>query len=133
MRLSRTKLAAVVNQLLIATKNDKNVPAEIAAYLLTSNRVRELDSLLRDIRQIRADNGSVEVDVVTAKPLTTISRASIVQTVTATFPATTKVSLNERIDPSVVAGVRLELANVLFDATAKAKLNRFHQTIRSSN
>jgi F0F1-type ATP synthase delta subunit len=126
-KISRLKIAAAVADKLDLTKNEKQLSREIAAYLLSVRRTGELDSLLRDVMQIRADRGVVEVTAVTAFPLTTAVRADIEKNIRTHFPSAKTIIVSETHDDTVVGGVRLELANQQLDLSVRAKLNRFKQ------
>ncbi len=100
---------------------------EIAAYLLAERRTGELDSMMRDIMQYRADHGLVEVVAVTAHPINATVRADIEKRMKHLYPAATHIIVTERHDASVVGGVRLELANQQLDLTVRNKLNHLKQ------
>ena len=74
-RASRSQLARVLADRFATAKDVPALEHAIAEYLLREKRVGELDSLLRDIAQIRADEGYVEADVVSAFPLTDAAEA----------------------------------------------------------
>lgn len=100
---------------------------EIAAYLLETGRTGELESLLRDIIQVRAEHGIVEVVAVSAHSLTAKLQADIKHEVRKQYPHAKQVVIAEQLDPSVVAGVRLELPSEQLDLSVRNKLNRFKQ------
>ena len=117
---------------LLAQKSLQNVPAkklakEIASYLLSERRTAEIESIVRDIMQYRADQGIVEVHAVYAHPLTDAIRKSIKADVREIYPQAKQIIINEEQDESVVAGIKLELANQQLDASVRSKLNRFKQ------
>lgn len=126
-KISRLKIAAAMADKLDLAKNEKQLSREIAAYLLSLRRTSELDSLLRDIMQIRADRGIVEVTAVTAHPLTAAVSKDIEKNIRTHFPAAKTIIVSEIHDDQVVGGVRLELANQQLDLSVRAKLNRFKQ------
>lgn len=124
MKVSRKVLART----LAGKLNDPKLAQETAAYLITERRTHELDSLLRDIEQYQADNkGVVEVDAVSAHPLSTDVQTDIKAAIKAVYPASKQIIINERHDPSVMGGIRLELANQQLDLTVRSKLNQFKQ------
>ena len=130
MRQLRSQVAQVVTAAIDGSKasSDPSVLAkEIAAYLLDTGQTGQLDSLVRDIMQVRADNGIVEVVVRSATPLTAQVKTDITEAVRRLFPAADKIIISPVVDPSVVAGVKLELANQQLDLSVRAKLNRFKQ------
>lgn len=127
-KLQRSRLAVLLADKLEAIDVDLQAfSQEVAAYLLTQGRSGELDSLMRDIMQVRADRGTVEVIAHTAYPLSDNVRADIQSQIKGMVPSAQTVVISEVHDPSVVAGVRLELANQQLDLSVRAKLNRFKQ------
>lgn len=126
MKTPRTTIASVVTDKLGSTPTSE-LGREVAAYLLSENRAHELDSLLRDISAQRADKGVVEVTAVSARPLDDAVRREIEARIRELYPAATEIIIDEQLDPGVVGGVRLELANQQLDLSVRAKLNRFKQ------
>lgn len=116
----------------IASRSLENVSAqvlakEIAAYLISQHRTAELDSLVRDILQYRADHGIVEVTAVSSHPLNDTIRKSIKADMQELYPATKQIIINEELDENVMGGIRLSLANQQFDASIRSKLDHFKQ------
>jgi len=126
MKTSRHILADILGSRLTAA-SEKKLARETAAYLIAERRTGELDSLLRDIEQYRADHGTVEVVAVSAFSLDAKVRKDIETEIRRAYPAAKHVMITERRDENQVAGVRLELANQQLDLTVRAKLNRFKQ------
>lgn len=127
MKVSRLKLAAVLAQQSLGRVDEGRFSEEIAAYLLSERRVGELDSLLRDIQQYRADHGIVEVIAASAHPLDDATRREIERVVRRQYPDAKQIIISPEIEPDVIGGVRLELANSQLDLSVRAKLNRFKQ------
>jgi F0F1-type ATP synthase delta subunit len=118
----------VLTKTLAAQLSEPNIAEEIAAYLIVEKRTAELDSLVRDLAQYRADNeGIVEVEAVSAHPIDTVAKAQIKAKITDIYPTAKKIIITERHDTEVLGGIRLELANQQLDMSARAKLNRFKQ------
>jgi F0F1-type ATP synthase delta subunit len=127
-KVPRHQLAAIIaDKLGDSAVSAEQLSREVAAYLLETGRSGELDSLLRDIMQLRADKGMVEVLAHSAFPLSESVRKDIEAEVRAIFPDATAIIVSEVPDRSVVAGVKLELANQQLDLSVRAKLNRFKQ------
>ena len=126
-RASRSQLARVLADRFATAKDVPALEHAIAEYLLREKRVGELDSLLRDIAQIRADEGYVEADVVSAFPLTDAAEADAKDLLKSAYPDAKSIVLNERINSDVIGGMRLELANQQLDLSIRAKLNQFKQ------
>lgn len=125
-KVPRHTLASVIGSKLTAS-NEKRLARETAAYLLNEKRSGELDSLLRDIEQYRADNGIVEVVAVSAFPLDAKARKEVEAKIRTAYPKAKRILITERIDANQLAGVRLELANQQLDLTIRTKLNQFKQ------
>lgn len=126
-KASRSRLAMIIAERCNLSANAKVLSQEIAAYLLTEGRTGELDSILRDVMQYRADNGIVEVVAVDARPLSEAVRLEITSVVRGFYPAAKQIIISEELDASVIGGVRLELANQQLDLSIRSKLNRFKQ------
>lgn len=128
MKVSRLRLASVIADRLAANPaKEQQLSQEIAAFLLAEGRVDELDSLIRDIMQYRADRGTVEVVTTNAHPLTDKVKTDIKSVISQLFPATKQIIISEVIDQNIIGGVRLELANSQLDLSVRSKLNRFKQ------
>jgi F0F1-type ATP synthase delta subunit len=124
MKTSRT----VVARTLAGRLSDPKLARETAAYLITERRVSELDSLIRDIEQYRADhNGVVELTAVSAHELDAKVISDIETRLKQAYPEAKDFIINQQLDASVVGGVRLELANQQLDLSVRNKLNTFKQ------
>ena len=127
MKLPRRLVAVAIAQRTLANTDLKQLGDEVAAYLLSERRTGELDSLMRDIMQYRADHGAVEVVAVTAHPLTSAVRADIHKEIQRLYPAAHQIVITERHDVTDIGGFRLELANQQLDLSVRNKLNRLKQ------
>lgn len=127
MKLSRSKLASVLSDQLPKSSDSKQFASEIAAYLLAEGRTRELDSLLRDMQQHLADTGRLEVTAVSAFPMSAKNIADATSHLKDVFPSAKQVIVSQRIDPDVIGGMRLELANQQLDVSVRSRLNKFIQ------
>jgi F0F1-type ATP synthase delta subunit len=132
MKLSRVKLAEVLTGRL-GGSGSKRLPDEIAAYLLAEGRTRELDSLLRDMQQIETERGRVEAVAVSAYPLSDKSLGEAKATLKKAFPSANQIVVSQRIDPDIIGGVRLELANQQLDVSVRSRLNKFIQLTTAEN
>lgn len=126
MKTPRATIARIVTNKLGRVPT-ADLGREVAAYLFSENRIGELESLLRDIIEQRAAEGVVEVTAVSARPLNDAVRSQIESQIRHLYPAAKDIIINEQIDPEVVGGVRLELANQQLDVSIRAKLNMFKQ------
>jgi F0F1-type ATP synthase delta subunit len=123
----RSKISNYIAETSLKDGVSKKLGKEIAAYLLYENRTSDLDSILRDVRQNWADNGQVEVIAVSAFKLSDKVIIDIKKQISKLYPNAKKIIVTEQHDPSVIAGVRLELANQQLDLTVLSKLNKFKQ------
>lgn len=106
-------------------KSPKKTAKEVAAYLVSAGKTGDLNSIIRDILTIRADEkGVLELTAVTAHPLGASERADIKRTVQKTHKSAKKIIINEQIDPSAIAGVRLEFPHESLDLTVEGQLHR---------
>lgn len=118
----------ILTKTLASRLDEPKIATEIAAYLIAERRTAELDSLVRDLAQYRADvDGIVEVEAVSAHPLDASAKADIKAKLKSVYPAAKQIIITEQHDATVLGGVRLELANQQLDVSARAKLNRFKQ------
>jgi len=127
MKQPRHKISSFIASDSLKNGVSKHLGKEIAAYLLSENRTSELDSILRDVQQDWANAGIVEVIAVSAFDISTKVRSDIVAEIKKLYPDAKKIIVTEQYDPSVIAGVRLELANQQLDLTVQNKLNKFKQ------
>jgi F0F1-type ATP synthase delta subunit len=105
----------------------QSLAVETAAYLIDAHRTSELESLLRDVMQYRADHGIVEVIAVSAFPLNEKVHDDISAEVRKLYPGSKEIIVSHRLDSTVVSGVRLEFANQLLDLSVRNKLNKLKQ------
>jgi F0F1-type ATP synthase delta subunit len=126
-KVPRHHIAEVLAKRSLGRVSEKTLSQHIAAYLVTEGRTNDLEPLLRDIMQYRAEHGIVEVMAVSAYPLSDAVRTDIERQVKRVFPDATEIIISEEIRPDMVGGVRLELPNQQFDLSVRAQLNRFKQ------
>jgi F0F1-type ATP synthase delta subunit len=126
-KLPRHQLAAILAEKSLSGMSARQLGEETAAYLLAEGRTGELDSLLRDVMQYRADNGIVEVVAVSARQLNDKARRNVEAQVRELYPGAKQITISEQLDQSVIGGVRLELANQQLDLSIRSKLNKFKQ------
>ena len=127
MKAPRTDIASTIAAHTYHHGVSKDYVQQIAAMLLYEGRVSELDSLLRDIQADWALHGYVEVLARSAYPLTDTIRQDIEQRIRPLFPDAEKIVVTEVIDPSVIGGVQIHLADRQLDLSVEAKLNTFKQ------
>lgn len=127
MKTPRTRISSTIADRTLKSGSSAKLAKEVAAYLLAENRVGELDSILRDVQADWAKTGYVEVLASSAFPLSADVRANITKQVKSLYPDAKQVIVTEVLDPTVIGGVRLSLANQQLDLSVEAKLNKFKQ------
>lgn len=130
---SRLDLAEVIAERTMHLHDLTKLKRAVAAYLLEENDVEELDSLMRDVLAYRANHGHVEATVVSAYPLSATVKADIMRALKAEYPKARSFILNQKVDTSVVGGLRIELANEELDLTVQSKLNTFKRLTAARN
>jgi F0F1-type ATP synthase delta subunit len=127
MRTPRTSISNIVAERSLRRGISKKLSREVAAYLLSERRTSELASILRDIQFDWAESGFVEVLAASAYPLSARVKLDIKKQIKQLYPRAKQIIVTEIHDPSVIGGVRLNLANQQLDLSVKAKLNKFKQ------
>jgi F0F1-type ATP synthase delta subunit len=127
MRTPRARIAGVVASQTLSQGISNDYAREVAAYLLNTGRVGELESLLRDIQADWAQSGYIEVIARSAHPITDTIRNDIADQVRPLFPGAEIVHVTDVIDSSIVGGVQIQLADRQLDLSVEAKLNTFKQ------
>lgn len=125
MKQSRHHLAEVIAEKTLHVTDAKLLAKEIAAYLLDNKQVGDLQSLMRDIIQYRANNGIVEAIAASASELPQDVLDDIKKMLEANYPAAKRIIVRQKRDDSVVGGLRIDMANEQLDMSVKAKLNTF--------
>ena len=125
MHESRTHLAEVIGERTLHVTDPKLLAKEVAAYLLTEYRTADLDSLIRDIMQYRAEHGHVEAEVITAHELPAEITRELKQLLKDEYPKAKDLKLRETIDSSIIGGLRLRLPNEQLDLSVQAQLAKF--------
>lgn len=128
MKLGRSKLARIItDRSLDSSVSSKQLSQEIAAYLLTEGCIGELDSLMRDVMDQRAQAGIVEVEARSSHELSPAERKSIEDIVHTQYPEAKTIQVVQTLDPHVLGGLTLSFAHEQLDMSVRAKINRFKQ------
>jgi len=127
MKTPRTRIAQVIADRTLQSGADEALAREVAAYVLAERRVGELNSLMRDVQEDWARAGQVEVLAASAHPLNNEVRQDIETQIKTIYPNAKRIIVTEVLDPEVIGGVRLSLANQQLDLSVEAKLNKFKQ------
>ncbi|MGM1015940.1 MAG: F0F1 ATP synthase subunit delta [Actinomycetota bacterium] len=100
----------------------------IVASMVSNTRERRVRQLLsRATRIIAAQRGQMLATVHTATPLTDDQRARLVDSLSRRYDG--KVSLNVVLDPTVVGGLRVQIADDVIDGSISARLADLRQKL----
>lgn len=124
---SRKELAKTIARL-INEGDTKGLAKDIAGYLITERRVRELDSLMRDVAVIRQERyGITEATATSALPLAAEVKRDI-----KTYLKAPKLILNQEQNPRLVGGLRLETADMQLDVSVHSRLSKLKQLVNGA-
>lgn len=107
----------------------KKLAKSVAAYLLEEHRISELDSLLRDIQKSWAAVGYVDVLARVARPLPADVYQNLSRSFYTSYPEARSVNVTPVVDPSVIGGASLELAEQRLDISIAHRLGQFKKAI----
>lgn len=122
---SRSVIArAIVDDIAAGKKPDAQA---IASYLLQTGGTAGLQPLMRDVMQLRMQQGIVEVVAVTAHALTDANKHDIETQVRALHPNAKQIIIAEQIDASMIGGIRLDFPDAQLDSTVHHSLRTLKQ------
>lgn len=127
MKVPRLKLAQLIRDRATSPEMFADLSREIAAYLLQEGRTGELNSLMRDVIELRAEQGNIEAIATSAFPLSIESRAEIEAVVQELYPSAKSIIVSETHDDHVIGGTKLIIANRQLDVSIRTKLNHLKQ------
>ena len=124
--LPRKELAATLLAIIEKQPNKELAAQQIAAYLLQTGRVKELDLLVRDMeKQQSHKDGTLEITATSAFDLPKSTQAAI----ESLFNAKKKV-LHQKTDPSLVGGVRVRAQDQVIDLSVRTRLQRLKNSVK---
>ena len=123
-RISRRKLAMHAANRIAAGDDLRAVLDEMAAYLTDTHRTNEAELVVRDIEIALLAEGIVLGTAISARPLAAAAKNELETYVKTAYHGVKTVVLREVVDPSVIAGVRLELPDKQLDSTVASKLEK---------
>lgn len=106
---------------------------EIAAFLLETNQVSQLESLLRDVRAIHEGEGHIEADVSLAHDVTPEVLNEVKQIIKRAKPHAKTVVVHPIHDTDVIGGLKVRLSNEQLDMTVRAQLDTFKRLTEGVN
>lgn len=123
----RSNLAEYIVSSVEDNMNSRKLAKNVAEYLLDSRKASELESVLRDVVNLRAAKGFVEVDAYSTHKLSDSAIKDIKTTVKNHYDNTKTVVVNNLIDEDLVGGVKLYIGSDRLDLSIKNKLNKFRE------
>lgn len=128
-RMSRRSVAAYVAERLIA--GDDTVVEQLAAYIIESKQVRNIELFVRDVEARLLGMGYAMVDVKSAFPLSGSTKAEVKSFIEEQTGAS-EVVLRESVDESVLGGVRLRVPGREIDATLARNLTLLRTRLKKA-
>lgn len=119
VRVSRRKIASYYADELLARKTD--IATRLAALLLDTGRVRELDLIVRDIEDALEARGVVIADIASAHTLSQATQKDITAFLKKQSDAK-EVHLRVNVDQALLGGVRINVPGRELDTTLRRKL-----------
>jgi F0F1-type ATP synthase delta subunit len=123
----RSNLAEYIVASVEDNMTSKKLAKNVAEYLLDTRKASELESVLRDVVNLRAAKGFVEVDAYSTHKLSDSAIKDIKTTVKNHYDNTKTVVVNNLIDEDLVGGVKLYIGSDRLDLSIKNKLNKFRE------
>lgn len=121
---------ALANYIAASTETSEQLAETVAAFLIDHGSTSDLDSLMRDVMEVRGrKDGIVELTARSANPITQAIRSEIETIAKSLYPAAREVVIHEEYDKSVIGGARLQFANASLDLTIQSKLNKLREAI----
>jgi F0F1-type ATP synthase delta subunit len=127
---SRTKLARYIADQIAEGASEDRIAQSVAAYLIEAGKTADLESLMRDVQEIRAEEqGVVELVARSAFPLDASEKSQIEAVAKRQYPNTKKVIMHEEHDETVIGGASLSMSQANLDVTIRSKLNRLREAV----
>jgi F-type H+-transporting ATPase subunit delta len=99
------------------------------SLLIKRNRLESLPAILTEIESIQAQkDGGLIGEVVSATPLDAGTVLAIAQAISKKMNK--KVKLKEKVDPSLIAGLRVSVGGTTYDGSVRAKLDRVKESFQ---
>lgn len=114
--------------------SSRKVSKLVAEFLLRNGRTRELQSILRDISLFRSQTKNiVEVTAISSTPISSGHQSEVKKNVKKLYPHAQKIIVNNRIDESLIGGVKLEFPDKQLDMSVESKITKLRESIKERN
>jgi F0F1-type ATP synthase delta subunit len=131
--IAHKDLVKILAEKTMHISDSSKLAGSIAAYLNMEHKTQSLSSLVRDIMQYRLEHGLVEAVAISAHELPPLVINDIKSLLKDRFPHAKSFSVDCRIDPSVIGGIRIDLPKETLDISVKSKLNLFKRLVAEDN
>lgn len=122
MKYNRLELAQIIYSQTLNSTSTKQLAQEIAAFLLSNNLTDQLDSIIRDVKLIRQQNGILDVKVISRFPLNQLMLSNINNLLKQYYNNVKEILIEPIIDINLIGGVRLEMADSSLDLSMSNQL-----------
>lgn len=123
--MNSNKVASLIDR----KSSDKGIASQVASYLIDTKQTLKLDPLMRDVMSARELAGTYELDVTSAHELSQLQLGEIKAYIKAHFANCKHVTIHQKVDPTLLGGIRIESANYLIDRSLKSQLNHIKSHI----
>jgi F0F1-type ATP synthase delta subunit len=122
--ISRRKLANYAVDEMLNSLPSHKIAEQISSELINSGRQDEYQLLINDIYRTIEDRGISATAYVTSAYKLSESSKKIIESNTARLTKTQHVKVIEQIDPTLIAGMKLQTAKLTWDGSAKNRLKQ---------
>lgn len=120
----RVVARTIASRLIEAPKERKRLISMLAAYLIETNRVDELEQVVNDIaHELFEQKGELLVNVTSARPLSDQVRAEL-KTLLGAATGANHVDLTEQLDPDLLGGLVARTPDAQLDVSVRTKLKQ---------
>jgi F0F1-type ATP synthase delta subunit len=123
--IPRQDIAQVIAQRIEKTSTSTDIAREVAAYLISVGQEKNLESIMRDVMNIRSQNGLLEADVRAAHSVDAATMTELKELIVREFSANGHVIVDQTVSPEVIGGVRIVTASEQLDLSVRGKLDTF--------
>ncbi|TAL15054.1 hypothetical protein EPN95_00930 [Patescibacteria group bacterium] len=129
IRVSRRKISNYIADQIAAGHEGKKLIQELAAFLIDTRRVKELELVVRDIEYELTSRGIVLAWVSSAHDLTSATKIAITKLIKDRTDAK-NVELQELIDPALLGGIKIDLPGQQLDMTIARRLTQLRTNVK---
>ncbi len=127
-KVSRRTLARYATERLQAGDPASKVAKAMVSVLLEDKRLGEAELLLADINFELENRGKVSTALVTAVNELNDKLRSEIKSLVKKSLKVERVILNEQVDKTLIGGLRIETATLIWDKTVARQLNELRET-----